>query len=1053
MKNLLTKGVIFLMLSFLTLGGGGLISCSQDDDDDDNKSSTSVSAKLKDGLYDAKGGTIKENLTITSPATLQNATMAEGKVITIKVSGVTLDNVKGATIILEIPNADGSFTIKDGNAESVTVKNDGVKVQITGDATVDKTKIEADNVKISTQDNAKITSATIGDAVKNVTLDANVTEVSAKPSTKIEVTTNTKIESVNKDSGDKITVVPQGDASVEDVFSKEGQDKVATLTIKTVVINKDNSVKTQYEEGESFEYKGLTALITYSDDSTATVTLSVNNATVKGFSTGTVGEGKTCTVSYKDKPDSTLTLTYSVKATSKEYKGLINEGITLLNSKDYDGAVSKFSAAYNNAKNDETKMYYALTTIAQLSMNENLKTLLTKNLGLKKYPATINALLNGGDWTKDYVSYTTDFAVYEKKAASTSDDAEYIRMNGTPISYDEYWDLRESDANLSNCYYVSYVNYKGNDGTQDIDAIMDTDVYEDIAGKRCDYIKDATPSSEGVYYVSMSNLTNNLTVDTSSANSYLYEKSGYGDYSMKKLTSGEGDTYYTYVRVSGDAILGNWSAGHRYDTLYEVNSSSTPSEDGSISVDSVYYNHLTDITLSNDGQYFVTFSDYEYYLKLKKVYEENTGNCYSINHKEDEDGDYLYQEIAYENKNLPIFNDIEWLKTGDYSDAYTGSLFNGAESVTSLSFKLLANAIECNPKGLNEVIDTLLKVFTTDIDKVSEIAASMGRSSVTLPSSFIKGLNLDALLGEDSVTIGQSELQCVVGAFHVLNGVLQFISSYDLSMNVSALKELLRNHLGSDKTIMDDAFTKVRALTDKKFLAIRNVGSMDAAKKSISSGLGEVNSAFTSMLSGSVDYYPPYVADALRNYCTFFNTGVKELKDAIEGVNKNSGGENSTLFPIPKAVELGANYVSLSDFNNTLFSIDTAKLFTAGSLSSIIETDEGGKINIYYNTEYYIEGWSSGIEDKYVENDIAIMDSPSKMYDDLKTKIQKDAGESYTYDDDYGVYERRLNVYVKVNTQAIKDICPNIRSEYVPKYIKVYGTDFNMYTLFPKQDD
>jgi hypothetical protein len=64
------------------------------------------------------------------------------------------------------------------------------------------------------------------------------------------------------------------------------------------------------------------------------------------------------------------------------------------------------AAAYESDKNDTTRMYYALSQLASISVDDSEKTLFTKNYGFTDYPAKLNSL-SSTNWMKKYVSDNT----------------------------------------------------------------------------------------------------------------------------------------------------------------------------------------------------------------------------------------------------------------------------------------------------------------------------------------------------------------------------------------------------------------------------------------------------------------------------------------------------------------------------------------------------------------------------------------------------------------------------------------------------------------------
>ena len=81
--------------------------------------------------------------------------------------------------------------------------------------------------------------------------------------------------------------------------------------------------------------------------------------------------------------------------------------------------------------------------------------------------------------------------------------------------------------------------------------------------------------------------------------------------------------------------------------------------------------------------------------------------------------------------------------TGEYIEITTGSTFapefelvEGLTSVTTaeqLSMQILLNLIDCNPDGLNDLVDNILAIFGDKFENAKALAASMSNASVALP--------------------------------------------------------------------------------------------------------------------------------------------------------------------------------------------------------------------------------------------------------------------------------------------------------------------------------
>ena len=123
--------------------------------------------------------------------------------------------------------------------------------------------------------------------------------------------------------------------------------------------------------------------------------------------------------------------------TNSTAKELLNQAIDLLMDANIDEGVAKIKAAYNLQKNDETKLYYALAELASISVDSSVSTLLMDNFGIKNYPATMNALING-TWLKEY-KFHEKCEIIEISQDNTYYGSNYVRVNGDESFFDGIW--------------------------------------------------------------------------------------------------------------------------------------------------------------------------------------------------------------------------------------------------------------------------------------------------------------------------------------------------------------------------------------------------------------------------------------------------------------------------------------------------------------------------------------------------------------------------------------------------------------------------------------
>lgn len=411
----------FLCLFLAAAFAFAAVSCASDGGSDDDNS---ISSLINNGgsIVDLTGKEIKEDVSVNSTVTIKNADFG-GKTLTVNAANVVLENVKNVKIVVSEKVKSSSFTIKGSNGEvsvvvkggsSIVIKDSSVtSVSVEGtDASVSVEKTKVDSVEVK-GDGAAIKGGE-GSSIKTVTVDEKVGTVDVADG---------KIENVK--AGENVVINVRGDSQIgkaeggkfvaeDNVVLPSTATKIEISSVKLKKI----SPKTEYEIGDRFDYSGLSVSVEYSDGTEKSISLNANNVEISGFSSSSVGA---CTVSFVYKGSNVEgTLSVTIKASSKPYKKLLNEGIDLLLEQKYDEGVAKIKEAYNKEKNDETKLYYALSEIATISTDSSVSSIMKNNFGVKNYPSTLNALING-EWLKEYKRgvYEDVYTVSEAPADET----------------------------------------------------------------------------------------------------------------------------------------------------------------------------------------------------------------------------------------------------------------------------------------------------------------------------------------------------------------------------------------------------------------------------------------------------------------------------------------------------------------------------------------------------------------------------------------------------------------------------------------------------------
>lgn len=476
------------------------VSCASDGGSDDDNS---ISSLINNGgsTVDLTGKEIKEDVSVNSTVTIKNADFG-GKTLTVNAANVVLENVKNVKIVVSEKVKSSSFTIKDGSGEvsvvvkggsSIVIKNSSVtSVSVEGtDASVSVEKTNVDSVEVKA-DGAAIKGGE-GSSIGTVTVDEKVGTVDVADG-KIENVKAGENSVINVSGDSKIDKAEGGKFVAEDNVVLPGNAK--KIEISSVKLKK-TSPKTEYEIGDRFDYSGLSVSVEYSDGTEKSISLNENNVEISGFSSSSVGDYKVSFVYKGSNVEGTLSVT--IKASSKPYKNLLNEGIDLLLEQNYDEGVAKIKEAYNKEQNDETKLYYALSEIATISTDSSVSSIMKNNFGVKNYPSTLNALING-EWLKEYKRgfYEDVYTLSEVSKDEIYYSSKYVKVSGDRCGW-----------NSDGCYIAALL-----DEDNEWISCYATDLY---------YVKNVRLDETGKYLVSVYSLPENVRAQiTDSTKKYKY---------------------------------------------------------------------------------------------------------------------------------------------------------------------------------------------------------------------------------------------------------------------------------------------------------------------------------------------------------------------------------------------------------------------------------------------------------------------------------------------------------------------------------------------------
>ena len=837
------------------------VSCSSDGGSDNDNSISSL-INNGDSTVDLAGKEIKEDVSVNSTVTIKNADFG-GNTLTVNAANVVLENVKNVTIVVSEKVQSSSFTIKNGSGEvsvvvkggssivikdssvaSVSVEGKNASVSVSGKTTVDSVEVKADGASIKGEEKSSIGTVTVDEKVETVDVaDGNIENVKAGENSVINVSGDSEIKNAEggKFVADDDVTLPKDANKIE----------ISSVTLKQA------SPKTDYEVGDKFDYSGLSVSVKYNDETEKVISLNANNVEISGFTSSSVGA---CTVSFVYKGfDVKGTLSVTIKASSKAYKNLLNEGIDLLFDQKYDEGVAKIKEAYNKEQNDETKLYYALAEIATISTDSSVSNIMKNNFGIKNYPSTLNALING-EWLKDYKIYVYE-DVYTLHEVSEDETYYYVKVSG---------DRCDWDSDGEKCYISALLD-------EDNDWIYATD---------CFYVKNVKLDETGKYLV------------------------------------------------------------HEYDLPQDVR------------------NQITDSTT----KYGCSYKD------EKRVLSD------------------------YDSKKFPDYNVPEWLKD---SDRYKESLIKSTQTSATASFLLWGNLVDCNPNGANELIDNILKIFDGKFENAKKLAASISEGNVLVPSKVISALRLEDVLGDSSVYIGKSELNVLISSMQILKGAFQWISSYDLSANISSAQGLFGEN--------PEEFEFFRKLANTNSLKVRNSGAMETSKKTFIEAIEILENSYNYLVS-SASSYPQVAKDEVARYGDVILAAAEDLKACIE---------KGQCFYIPKENPFETLEWNASSSSNS-FGIDMGKLFTAGYFSNFFERDGSDlKIDCVVDYYYYKSDWTE-IKDSFNLKSTSDM----KTFDDFEKAVEKEMKQ--LVGDDYVKTEYDVRIGLKINSKLLSDLLPGL---------------------------
>ena len=434
--------------------------------------------------------------------------------------------------------------------------------------------------------------------------------------------------------------------------------------------------------------------------------------------------------------------------------------------------------------------------------------------------------------------------------------------------------------------------------------------------------------------------------------------------------------FFGYVKVDGDWCDSN-------DESYWIRPSFFLYEGSWLHNYSPDFNkQIKNITISEEGKYLVCTSDIPNIPDGTKIYK-----CEWTN----EEKEFLY-EFSYVYDYYPQFNEPAWLKDTDlYKESFVGTT---ATNVTQV-LRFYASLIDCNPNGANELIDNIVNVFNTKFNPVKEIANTISNNSVLIPAKVIETLNLEELLGDSNVKLGKAELNVVIASLQLFKGIFEWISSYDLSANITELKSLFNSNESFDHNYINDI---IKVDTFKT----RNESAITTSEATFVDALDMLLASYDFIVSSENDY-PQAAKDEIKRYGDVLKSACNQLKNSII---------NGTVFYIPEDDPFETSEWNATK-DNCWFGIDMGKLFKAGYFSNIVERTSSGALKIMCD----VEAWTG--EDDY---DVATFEVTSDMTaESLEAKILQLGKETYPE-----AYSWDGDLYINFNTELLDALLPGL---------------------------
>jgi len=426
------------------------------------------------------------------------------------------------------------------------------------------------------------------------------------------------------------------------------------------------------------------------------------------------------------------------------------------------------------------------------------------------------------------------------------------------------------------------------------------------------------------------------------------------------------------------------------------------------------------------GYYDESSRKYVYWEEARRGYVPKDGYYYYSY----SNGKYTYTLVSdkpkYEYEKLPVIKTPSWVQ--GKGSMYDEALLSGnVMTADNWAISLLANALDKNSNGFNNFLDDVIDgVFGTSFNLAVERLKKLenkSKNSITLDPYFIKELDLEDIFDKDD-QVGWAEVNAVLSAMLLVKSSLEWVQSYDLSIDLNWLKYSWKDDENDIRSHFNDVDAS-KLPFNNNFFNVRP-GKMKNAKADYVKAVQGFQKSYAAIVNS--DIYPTEVKD----YYRAINGGFDELIKAI-----SNGGK----FYIPKEITKNSTWPTTKN-GNVVATVDLGKFFEEGyfSLPNIFETD--GKKPVFYltydNDDYdygydchweEVEYWDDYLEEWDYYYDLVCEDPPEPEPKKEPVQLKKDNYAALISDGGY------LSLAVKIaQFKAIADIDDLDYSEveYIP---------------------